>query len=160
MEGQYDAVFLGYAYCQTLKGMPEKVNVPLVMLEYEDCIAAMLPDEEYHREKKSGGITWFYPAGWAKNGPDGLVKLFKLDNMVSEGYEPIFFMKLMFDGFTRVLFIETGAGDTLKSEIHSKELACMLCMRHESRKGTLQAIHDAVERTKALARSRAALEQV
>lgn len=156
MEGEYDAVFLGYAYCQTLKGLPDKVKVPLVMLEYEDCIAAMLPDEEYHREKKSGGITWFYPSGWAKNGSDGLVKLFKLDSMRDQGYEPLYFMKMMFDGFTRVLFIDTGAGDIQGSEAKSKELACMLCMKHDRREGTVQAIKEAVERTKELARKRSA----
>ena len=151
MEGRFDAVFLGYAYCQTLKGMPAKVNVPLVMLEYEDCIAAMLSEDEYRREKRSGGITWFYPAGWARNGPEGLVKLFKLDSMNGEGYEPLFFMKMMFDGFTRVLFIDTGAGDIPASEAKSKELACMLCMKHERRKGSVQAIREAVQRTKYLA---------
>ncbi|HEY3419200.1 MAG TPA: DUF1638 domain-containing protein [Methanomassiliicoccales archaeon] len=152
MEGQYDAVFLGYGHCQTLKGMPEKVNVPLVMLEYEDCIAAMLPDDEYHREKKSGGITWFYPSGWARNGPDGLIKLFKLDSMRDQGYEPLFFLKMMFEGFTRVLFIDTGAGDTASNEVRSQELACMLCMKHERREGTVKAIGDAIVRTKELAR--------
>ncbi len=154
MEGKYDAVFLGYGHCQTLKGMPDKVKVPLVMLEYEDCIAAMLTEEEYHREKKSDGITWFYPAGWAKNGPDGLIKLFKLDIMIHEGYEPIYFLRMMFDGFTRVLFIDTGVGNISESESRSNELACMLCMRHERRKGTLKAIEDAIQRTKELARSR------
>lgn len=151
MEGRYDAVFLGYGHCQTLKGMPEKVRVPLVMLEYEDCIAAMLPDDEYHREKRCGGITWFYPSGWAKNGTEGMVKLFKLDSMKDQGYEPIFFLKMMFAGFTRVLFIDTGAGDRASSEVNSNELACMLCMRHERREGTVQAISDAVTRTKVLA---------
>jgi hypothetical protein len=154
MEGKYDAVFLGYAHCQTLRGMPDKVKVPLIMLEFEDCIAAMLTEEEYHREKKSCGITWFYPAGWAKNGPDGLIKLFKLDSMISEGYEPIYFLRMMFDGFTRVLFIDTGAGNISESESRSNELACMLCMKHERRKGTLKAIEDAIQRTKELARSR------
>ena len=153
MEGKYDAVFLGYGYCQTLKGLPGKVKVPLVMLEYEDCIAALLPNDEYHREKRSGGITWFYPAGWARNGPDGLIKLFKLDSMKDQGYEPLFFLKMMFDGFTRVLFIDTRAGDVAGSETRSKELACLLCMKHERREGTVQAIRDAVLRTKELARS-------
>jgi hypothetical protein len=156
MEGMYDAVFLGYGHCQTLKGLPAKVKVPIVMLEYEDCIAAMLPGDEYHREKKSGGITWFYPSGWARNGPEGLVKLFKLDSMESEGYEPVYFMKLMFDGFTRVLFIDTGAGDIEGSERKSQRLACMLCMKHDRREGTIDAIREAVVRTKELARSLAA----
>lgn len=156
MEGQYDAVFLGYGHCQTLKGLPATVNVPLVMLEYEDCISAMLPEGEYHREKRSGGITWFYPSGWARNGTEGLVKLFKLDSLRDQGYEPVFFLKMMFEGFTRVLFIDTGAGDTASSENQSKELACMLCMKHERREGTLQAISDAMIRTKELARNRSA----
>jgi hypothetical protein len=156
MEGKFDAVFLGYGHCQTLKGMPERVKVPLAMLEYEDCIAAMLPGDEYHREKRSGGITWFYPAGWARNGSDGLVKLFKLDSMRDQGYEPVFFLKMMFDGFTRVLFIDTGAGDTASSEAKSRDLACTLCMKHERREGTLNAIRDAVVRTKDLAAKRSA----
>jgi len=156
MEGSYDAVFLGYGYCQTLKGLPQKVKVPVVMLEYEDCIAAMLPEDEYHREKRSGGISCFYPSGWARNGPDGLIRLFKLDSMSDQGYEPLFFMKMMFEGFTRVLFIDTGAGDTAGSEARSKELACMLCMKHERRDGTVQAIRDAILRTKQLAVSRSA----
>lgn len=37
-----DAVFLGYGYCQALKGLPPQVKIPAVMLEHEDCIAAML----------------------------------------------------------------------------------------------------------------------
>src|SRR5512145_1047855 len=57
-----DVLFLGYAYCQALKGLPELVDVPVVMIEHEDCIAAMLTTERYHHEKKNGGITWFYPA--------------------------------------------------------------------------------------------------
>jgi len=35
----------------------------------------------------------------------------------------------------------------------SRELACLLCMKHERREGTVQAIRDAVLRTKELARS-------
>jgi hypothetical protein len=158
MEGKFDAVFLDYAYCQTLKGMPDKVKVPLVTLEYEDCIAAMITEETYWWEKKSGGITWSYPAGWARNGPEGLVKLFKLDSMMDQGYEPVFFMKMMFAGFNKALFIDTGAGNIPASERKSKELACLLCMNHERRTGSLQAIREAVERTKELAKSRAAKE--
>ena len=63
-----DALFLGYGHCQALKDIPKSIRVPTVMLEYEDCIAAMITPERYHHEKHNGGITWFYPAGWAVNG--------------------------------------------------------------------------------------------
>ena len=66
--------------------------------------------------------------------------------MIHEGYEPIYFLRMMFDGFTRVLFIDTGVGNISESESRSNELACMLCMRHERRKGTLKAIEDAIQR--------------
>jgi len=74
-----DVVFLGYGHCQTLQGLSERTDVPVVMLEYEDCIAALLTTERYHAEKKNGGLTWFYPAGWAVDGIPGMVRLFHLN---------------------------------------------------------------------------------
>lgn len=158
---EVDVVFLGYGYCQALQGLPQQVNVPIVMLEYEDCIAAMLTTEKYHAEKKNGGITWFYPAGWAVNGMPGMIKLFRLDT--AEGYAPEYFLKMMFDGFSRCLFIDTGIECTKTCEEHSKELAKVLNLRHERITGNLDALRIAWNQTKALAHSlslpKAGLEQ-
>jgi len=146
-----DVVFLGYGHCQTLQGLPERTDVPVVMLEYEDCIAALLTTERYHAEKKNGGLTWFYPAGWAVDGLPGMVRLFHLDSV--EGYAPEYFLKMMFDGFSRCLFIDTGIECSERCERNSLELAQVLGLRHERTLGSLDALRAAWERTKELART-------
>lgn len=144
-----DVVFLGYGYCQALKDIQKLVTIPVVMLEYEDCIAAMLTTERYHSEKHNGGITWFYPAGWAVNGMPGMVRLFELDCMAEEGYEPEYFLKMMFDGFSRCLFIDTGIGCAEQCKSHSEEFALALGLRHECTHGSLDHIREAWARAKA-----------
>jgi len=138
-----DVLFLGYAYCQALKDLPKEVSIPTVMIEYEDCIAAMLTTDTYHLEKKNKGITWFYPAGWAVNGMPGIIRLFNLDTVDAKEYPPEFFLKMMFDGFSRCLFIDTGIGCTESCRKNSEELAKLLNLRHESTKGSLELIKDA-----------------
>lgn len=151
LPAEVDVVFLGYGHCQALKGLPEQVNVPIVMLEYEDCIAAMLTTERYHAEKRNGGITWFYPAGWAANGMPGMVRLFRLDSV--EDYAPEYFLKIMFDGFSRCLFIDTGIEGIERLEGNSLEVAEALGLRHERTLGSLDALRAAWQATKELARS-------
>jgi hypothetical protein len=141
-----DVLFLGYGYCQALQGLPGQVSVPVVMLEYEDCIAAVLTNERYHHEKKNGGITWFYPAGWAVDGMPGMVKLFRLDSV--EGYPPEYFLKIMFDGFSRCLFIDTGIECSEQCRHNSERLAGTLGLRHECTKGSLDLIRDAWQKAK------------
>ncbi len=146
-----DVVFLGYGYCQVLKGIQMEVDVPVVMLEYEDCIAAMLTTDRYHREKNNGGITWFYPAGWAVNGLPGLVRLFNLDSAESEGYPPEYFLKLMFDGFSRCLFIDTGIDCSEECRKNSERFADSLGLRHECTRGSLDLIREAWANAKKVA---------
>lgn len=143
-----DVVFLGYGYCQALKGIQLEVEVPVVMLEYEDCIAAMITTDRYHQEKNNGGITWFYPAGWAINGMPGIVRLFNLDCMESEGYAPDYFLKMMFDGFNRCLFIDTGIDCSEECRKNSECFATSLGLRHECTKGSLDLIREAWVSTK------------
>ncbi len=137
LAGKVDLVFLGYAYCQSLKGLPSELTVPTIMLEYEDCIACLLGPDEYARQKHKGKITWFYPGGWAKYGLEGLTQLFKLDSLRNQGYESIYFLKLMFDGFSRCLFIDTKVGDIALSEANSRHFANKLGMEHDRTEGTL-----------------------
>lgn len=144
-------VFLGYGHCQALKGLPEQVAIPVVMLECEDCIAALLTSDRYHLEKKNGGLTWFYPAGWAVDGLPGMVRLFHLDCV--EGYSPDFFLKIMFDGFSRCLFIDTGIEGVERCETNSLDVAKALGLRHERTLGNLDMLRASWQRTKELARS-------
>ncbi|MGD0817225.1 MAG: DUF1638 domain-containing protein [Methanomassiliicoccales archaeon] len=148
---EVDALFLGYGHCQALEGLPKMTKVPLVMLEVEDCIAALITTERYHHEKNNGGITWFYPAGWAVNGLPGMIRLFNLDCKIDEGYSPEYFLKIMFDGFSRCLFIDTGIDCVEQSRKNSEQFGRALNLRHESIKGSLDMIRDAWLKTKAKA---------
>ncbi len=142
LAGKVDLVFLGYAYCQSLKGLPSALAVPTVMLEYEDCIACLLGPDMYASQKHRGKITWFYPSGWAKYGIEGLIRLFKLDSMRHEGYEPEYFLKLMFNGFSRCLFIDTKVGGIATSEANSHQFARVLGLEHDRTSGTLNNLEE------------------
>ncbi|MFA5312684.1 MAG: DUF1638 domain-containing protein [Methanomassiliicoccales archaeon] len=151
LEGKVDVVFLGYGVCQALKDVPKSVDVPVVMIDAEDCIAALLTTEKYHEEKTGKGITWFYPAGWADYGRDGLIQLFNLNTVKDDRYTPEYFFKLLFDGFNRCLFIDTGMEGADICQKNSEQLACTLDLKHECTHGTLELIEDAWARTKAVA---------
>src|SRR5512136_2282076 len=68
LEGKVDSVFLGYGYCQSLKGITEQLRVPTAMLETDDCIGVLLTPSEYEREKKTCTGTWFNSPFWAEMG--------------------------------------------------------------------------------------------
>ncbi len=151
LEGKVDAVFLAYAHCQSLKGIPNEVRVPTVMLECEDCIAAFLGPEEYSRQKHTGQITWFYPSGWARYGVDGIIRLFRLDSARDQGYEPDYFLGQIFNGFKRCLFIDTGAGDIAQCESNSCAFAARLGLTHQRTQGSLIQLRNAFAEVRALA---------
>jgi len=151
LEGKVDLIFLGYAHCQSLKGIQACCGTPVVMLEHEDCIAAMLSTDRYHAEKNSGGITWFYPAGWARYGMPGIISLFELDRVDTGEYPPEYFLRMMFEGFSRCLFIDTGTGDVPACKCQSERFARMLDLRHEEARGSLDLMREAWAQVKALA---------
>ena len=112
-EGKLDAVFLGYATCNSLENIETSLKVPTVMLKGADCIDVLLTPEEYNREKKICTGTWFISPGWAEQGVNGLIKELHLDSV--EGYDPDFFLDILFDSYQRCLFIDDGIG---KSEYY------------------------------------------
>ncbi|OPY33410.1 MAG: hypothetical protein A4E32_00696 [Methanomassiliicoccales archaeon PtaU1.Bin124] len=152
LQGKVDAVLLGYAICQSLRGITEIVKVPSVMLEGDDCIATILTPQGYEAEKRKCVGTWFSSPGWAEVGIDGAVKELHLDSMVQEGYDPMFFMKMMFEGYQRVLFIDTDVGEKERFESLSRDFADRLELRYEERGASLHLFEKALQSTKALAR--------
>lgn len=155
LDGKVDAIFLGYGTCQALKDVPHGTKTPTIMLDTEDCIAALLTPERYHQEKKNGGITWFYPSGWADYGMDGITQLFHLDSVNDENYPPEFFLRLLFDGFKRCLFIDTGMEGTVRCRANSELLASKLHLAHDEATGSLDIMKAAWEKTKEAAQTSA-----
>lgn len=147
-ENQLDAVFLGYAVCQSLEGVTELLKVPTAMLEGADCIDVLLTPEEYTREKKICAGTWFVSPGWAEEGVEGIIKELHLDSV--EDVEPEFFLDMMFESYSRCLFIYDGVGDEEHYRAKSEEVARKLKLAHECRTCGLEGIREAIDRTKGL----------
>ncbi len=153
LKGQVDAVFLGYAICNSLENVTQEFEVPAVMLPGADCIDALLGPEEYKNEKKKCTGTWFCSPGWAMEGTNGLIKELHLDSMVEEGYDPSFFLDIIFDSYERTLFIDDGIGDADKYETEARKFSDEIGLRTECRTCNLDRIKETIEKTKELGRS-------
>lgn len=154
LTGTVDAVFIGYAVCQKLSGLPQEVNVPSFMLEGDDCISVLIGPVEYAREKSICTGTWFSTPGWAEQGMAAVIKELHLDSMVDQGYDPMFFVDMIFDAYRRCLYIDTGTGNREKCEGLSREFAAQLKLPHDSREGSLDRLADGIKRTKEIAAAR------
>jgi hypothetical protein len=152
LKGKVDAVLLGYAVCQSLKGVTNQLAVPTVMLESDDCIGVLITPEEYEREKRTCTGTWFSSPGWAELGVEGAVKELHLDSMKDQGYDPMYFMKMLFEGYKRSLYVDTGTGDREKYVALSKDFASKLNLRHDERESDMRELTKAIARVKDLAR--------
>jgi Protein of unknown function (DUF1638). len=147
--GNVDAVFLGYAVCQSLTDIPKILKVPTIMLPFADCIDALLGTDEYNAEKKICTGTWFSTPGWAEEGMKGLIKELHLDSV--EGVDPSYFLDIIFDSYERCLFIDTGVGNEEYFKQKSEEFADELKLKHDCRKCDLRHLETAIRKTKELA---------
>jgi hypothetical protein len=154
LKGQVDAVFLGYAVCQSLRDITKRLEVPAVMLESDDCIGVFLSPEGYAHEKRICTGTWFSSPGWAELGWDGVVKELHLDSMKDQGYDAEYFMKLIFQGYSRCLFIDTGVSEMVKYEALAADLAQRLNLRYERTSSASDMLEVGIRKTKALANGR------
>lgn len=150
-EGQLDAVFLGYAICQSLDGVTNELKVPTAMLKGADCIDVLLTPPEYTREKKICAGTWFISPGWAEQGVNGLIKELHLDSV--EGVDPQFFLDMLFGSYQRCLFIDDGIGNEDYYKERSVEVADKLKLHLDCRKCGLEGLTEAIARTKELGRA-------
>jgi len=155
LEGQVDAVFLGYAVCQSLSGITNHLKVPSVMLEGDDCIAAILGPVEYARQKSLCGGTWFNTPGWALRGIDGAVKELHLDALVDQGYEPKYFLDMLFENYELCVYVDTDVGDAEHYEDLSRKFADELGLRHENRPCGTKNLSRFLNRARELARTSA-----
>lgn len=111
LEGKVDAVFLGYGYCQSLKGIEELVNVPTVLPPYDDCIMFMLTSERYRAEIEHEVGTWFMSPGWAEVSAQMVIKELKLERAARYGRDPMEMAKRLFTHYRRGLFFNTGIAE-------------------------------------------------
>ena len=153
LKGKVDAVYLVYGVCNSLAGIVKELDVPTVTIAADDCIGIMLTPEEYAKERKVCAGTMFHIPFMSEMGVDYFEKdlTSKMPNYKELGVDLDWFMGIMFDGYSRCLFIDTGIGDMERYEESSKTFARQLDLRHESRKGTLRMLEDGLREAKALA---------
>lgn len=154
LTGKADAVFIGYATCQKLGGLPQEVKLPAVMLEGDDCISVLIGPVEYAREKGVCAGTWFSSPGWAEQGMAAVIKELHLDSMVDQGYDPMYFVDIIFDSYRRCLYIDTGVGDKEGCEARSREFASQIKVPHHTRQGSLERLAEGIRRAKVMASAR------
>jgi hypothetical protein len=155
LDGKVDAVFLGYGTCNSLKDITKVLKVPTVTLEADDCIGVLLTTDEYNNERKKCAGTLYHTPYFADFGVEWHDKKLKeqMPNHEELGVDTKWFLDQLFNGYSRVLYIDDGLADKTVSEGHSKEFAEYMNLRHESRCGTLSMLISGIEKTKELARS-------
>ena len=76
LKGRVDVVFLGYGFCQSLKGLDEEFDFPVILPQVDDCIALLLTPERYAEEIRKEVGTWFMTPGWAEGVADSIGRAF------------------------------------------------------------------------------------
>lgn len=155
LQGKVDAVFLGFGTCNSLKDVRKELVVPMVTIEADDCVGALLTNEEYEREKKVCAGTMFAIPFISQMGTEYFEnELYaKMPNYKELGVDAQWFLDMLFDGYSRVLLVDTGVGDREDLRSRSKDMADRLGLRYEERQGTLQVLKDRLQDTKDLASS-------
>ncbi len=113
MEHTVDVVFLGYGYCQSLKGIEEEFEIPVVLPQVDDCISLLLTPERYAEEIRREAGTWFITPGWAEINTEMIIKGLQLDRVVKYGKDPMDMAKRLFTHYRRGLIVDTGVEDDI-----------------------------------------------
>ncbi len=155
LEGRVDAVLLGYGICNSLKGIIDQMKVPTVQLEGDDCIGVLITPAEYDRERKVCAGTVYHTPYFAKMNRDWTEKKLRseMPNYEELGIDVDWYLARLFEGYSRVLFIDDGLREIESFQALSKQFAAELNLRYECRLGTLSCLIDGLEKTKELARS-------
>ncbi len=156
LEGKVDAVLLGYGICNSLKNVTAEMKVPTVQLCGDDCIGVLITPEEYDRERRTCAGTMYHTPYFSKMGREWFERKLReqMPNYQEIGVDVDWFLRTMFNGYQRVLFIDDGLGSVEEFEAMSRKFAVELGLRYERRCGTLELLEDGLARTKQLARSR------
>jgi hypothetical protein len=106
-----DLIFIGYGYCQSLKGIEDEYDIPIILPQFDDCIAILFTPEKYAEEVRKEVGTWFMTPGWAEVGAEMVIKENHLDRVVKYGKDPMEMAKRLFTHYRRGLYIDTHVGD-------------------------------------------------
>ena len=130
-----DGILIGYAVCQALENFTDEIDMPAAMIKGVDCMCTG---------------TWFSTPGWAEIGKEGIIKELHLDELEDQGYPADFFMDVVFESYSRCLYIDTGVDNDGSYQVLSEKFADELGFKHECRKGSISNIEKAISELKKL----------
>jgi hypothetical protein len=140
MEGQVEAVVLGYGRCQAMDRLPQDFKVPVFRPPAEDCIGVLLGQERYEREIRQEAGTWFFSRGWTEMGMDFIFHELQLNRLAEKGLDPLKIAHRMLKDFTRGLYIETGLEDDRVLWPRAREISREFNLRLEKTAGNLNLL--------------------
>jgi len=127
-----DLVILGYGLCSNgVVGVTAR-TAPIVMPKVHDCIALLLGScERYEAEMDACTGTYYITPGWAKYGTTSL-SAYKNEYLPKYGEEDArYIAEECLKHYTRIAFIDHGAGDVEEGRAHAKEFAETFGKRYE-----------------------------
>jgi hypothetical protein len=151
IKDKIDVLFLGYGYCQSLKGIEDELDIPVVMPQMDDCIQILLTPQKYASEIRKEVGTWFITPGWAEAGAEMVIKETHADRVVKYGKDPLEIAKRLFVHYKRGLFIDTGVGDNEYFIEKANEFCKIFNLTLDRTDGTATILEQALETAKKIA---------
>ena len=156
IKDRVDVIFLGYGFCQSLKGVEDEIDIPVVMPQMEDCIQIfMTPDRHRDAVRKEVG-TWFMSPGWAEIGAEMVIKGNHLDRVVKYGKDPMEMAKRHMSAFRTGLYIDTGVGKNDYYIGKANEFCDIFSLTLEKTTGTSAVLEEHLEKAQKIAAQAAA----
>jgi len=150
IKDEVDVILLGYGFCQSLQGIEDEVDVPVVMPQLDDCVAILFTPERYKAEKKKEVGTWFMTPGWADVGAEMVIKELHLDRVTRYGKDPLEMAKRLFTHYRRGLFIDTGVGEKAHLRAKAEEFCKDFNLKLEEATADSRILDQLIERCRNL----------
>ena len=160
IKDQVDVIFLGYGYCQSLKGIEAEIDIPVVMPQMEDCIQIFMTPEKHHEAAHKEIGTWFMSPGWAERGAEMVIKGNHLDRVVKYGKDPIEMAKRIMSAFRIGLYIDTGVGSDDYYIGKANEVCDVFSLTLEKTTGTSVVLEKHLEKARKIAAQAAAARAI
>lgn len=154
IKGKVDVVFLGYGYCQSLKGIEDEFDIPIVMPQMDDCIQILMTPQKYTEEIRKEVGTWFMTPGWAEAGPELVIKELKADRVAKYGKDPLEIAKRLFVHYRRGLLIDTGVGENADLIRKATRFCEIFDLKLEKTGGTQSLLEQYLQKAREIAAKR------
>jgi len=151
IKDRVDVIFLGCGYCQSLKGIEDEFDIPIVMPQMDDCIQILMTPQKYALEIRKEVGTWFMTPGWAEAGPELVIKELKADRVAKYGKDPLEIAKRLFVHYKRGLYVDTGVGDNERFLAKANEFCKTFDLRLEKTEGTTSVLEQYLQNAREIA---------